>query len=88
MRSVDPLTGDLPQDPFAGFLPPNDSGHQGEGFISFRLRPVAGLAQGMEIHNQATIVFDVNPPIATNVTLHTLGMAPVQYEIFLPIMVR
>ena len=67
MRSVDPITGELPDDPFAGFLPPNDDQKRGEGYVRFTVRAHAGLPQGTEIHNQAKIVFDLNEPIWTNV---------------------
>ena len=36
-RSLDPGTLDLPAEPLAGFLPPNDANHDGEGFVSYRL---------------------------------------------------
>ncbi len=76
MQSVDPLTGWLPEDPFAGFLPPNDAQHQGEGFVSFTIRPRAALPPGATITNQASIVFDVNAPIVTPVALNRLDATP------------
>ena len=33
VKSEDPVTHDFPEDPFAGFLPPNDATQRGEGFI-------------------------------------------------------
>jgi len=72
IASVDPHTGHLPQDPWAGFLPPNDETGRGEGFISFRVRPASGLTNGHVITNQARIVFDVNPPIDTPVVTNTI----------------
>jgi uncharacterized repeat protein (TIGR01451 family) len=36
------------------------------GLISFRLRPIAGIAAGTEIHNAADLYFDFNPPVHTN----------------------
>jgi len=72
-RSLDPVTGQLPDDVDAGFLPVNDKElHNGEGFFSYLVRPKDGLASGSVITNEARIVFDVNPPIDTPVTLHTL----------------
>ena len=62
----DPDTGDLPVDPLAGFLPPNDAEGRGEGFVSFRIRPVAGLPTATPIRNIAEIVFDENASIFTN----------------------
>jgi protocatechuate 3,4-dioxygenase beta subunit len=72
-RSLDPLTGQLPDDIDAGLLPVNDKElHNGEGFFSYLVRPTDGLTSGTVITNQASIVFDVNPPILTPITLHTL----------------
>jgi hypothetical protein len=74
--SLDPATGDLPEDPFAGFLPPNVDG-SGEGSIVFSVMPKAGLASGTVIRNGATIVFDDNEPILTNQWSNTVdGEAP------------
>jgi RHS repeat-associated protein len=66
-RTIDPATGDLPADPFAGFLPPNDDNHIGEGFISYRVNPLAGLPTGTEITALADIIFDTNDPIRTDI---------------------
>jgi hypothetical protein len=70
--SLDPLTGELTEDPLAGFLPPNVSPPEGEGSVSFTVDPVADLATGTEIHNDASIVFDVNPPIVTSQWRNTI----------------
>jgi hypothetical protein len=72
MMSLDPATGGLVADPIAGFLPPNDATHRGEGWLTFAVRPKPGLAAGTEIRNRARIVFDVNAPIDTNETLNTI----------------
>ncbi len=48
----------------------------GEGYAIFSIRPKAGLGNGVAIHNQAGIVFDVNPPIATNVVTNTIDTDP------------
>lgn len=72
MQSEDPVTGSLPRDPLAGFLPPNDATHRGEGFITFSVMPKSGSANGMVIRNQASIVFDVNSPISTNSVTNTI----------------
>jgi hypothetical protein len=77
IQSVDPVTGGVPEDPLAGFLPPNDATHVGEGYVTYRVSPKAGLPDGTVIQNQASIVFDANAPILTNTTLNTLdGQAP------------
>jgi hypothetical protein len=79
MACYDPATGMAPVDAFAGFLPPDDPDdidHRGEGHISYMVRPDAGLPTGREISNQATIVFDFDPPIDTNTTLNTIDVDP------------
>ena len=73
LTTLDPETGELPEDPLAGFLPPNDETGRGEGRVSFSAAPDAGLAVGTQITNQAEIVFDVEAPIWTNLWLNTIG---------------
>jgi RHS repeat-associated protein/uncharacterized repeat protein (TIGR01451 family) len=72
-RTLDPETGELPEDPLAGFLPPNDATGRGEGHVSFSIRPRAGITLGTRITNTASIVFDVNEPIQTNEWWNTVG---------------
>ncbi|MCW5900519.1 MAG: T9SS type A sorting domain-containing protein [Flavobacteriales bacterium] len=43
-----------------------------QGFVSFRLKPVAGLLPGDVIPNTAAIYFDFNEPIVTNTTEHVV----------------
>jgi hypothetical protein len=66
MRATDPATGKLPDDPFAGFLPPNDSAHSGEGFVKFTVDARNDVDAGTRIDSSALITFDTNPPMATN----------------------
>jgi RHS repeat-associated protein len=56
---VDPLTGDYPADPMAGFLPPYnpDTGFE-IGWVEFSVEPKAGLSSGTTITNQAFVEFD------------------------------
>ncbi len=72
MQSIDPRTGGTPQDPFAGFLPPDNASRQGEGFVTFTVKPKMGLANGTVISNQASIVFDRNAAINTNTVTNTI----------------
>jgi hypothetical protein len=65
-KTIDPATGQPPVDPFAGFLPPNDSTGRGQGHVSFIIKADPTLPEGTEIKNDATIVFDINDPIVTN----------------------
>lgn len=53
-------------------LPPNRNAPEGQGFVTFAVRPRAGLEPGTEIRNDASIVFDYNPPIATPEVVHEL----------------
>lgn len=43
-----------------------------QGYVVFRITPIAGLAGGEEINNSASIYFDDNDPIITNTTYHTI----------------
>ena len=69
--SLDPATNQPPTDPTAGFLPPG-----GEGSVFFTVLPKQGLATNSQINNQATIVFDVNPPMSTQTWLNTIDNTP------------
>jgi hypothetical protein len=53
-------------------LPPNITPPQGEGWVTFTVKPKAGLPTGTQITNQALITFDLNTPLSTNTTLDTL----------------
>jgi hypothetical protein len=74
LRSVDPATGQLPDAVQAGFLPPNDTTRRGEGFVLFSVSPKATATTGTSIDEQATVVFDVNASIATNVFTNTIDV--------------
>ncbi|MEZ5143248.1 MAG: hypothetical protein R2726_12130 [Acidimicrobiales bacterium] len=73
-RTIDPATGDLPLDPTAGFLPPNVTSPQGEGYVELGVDPVPTAAPGTVLSEQASIVFDDNPAIATNTWTNTIGV--------------
>ncbi len=74
LRTIDPATGDLPTDPQAGFLPPNDATGRGQGWISFTAKTKTPLTPGTRILNKASIVFDTNPAIKTNEVFNTIGL--------------
>jgi RHS repeat-associated protein len=63
--TLDPLTGDVPANPLAGFLPANVVDPEGQGFVNYTVRPNAGLHTGAAIDSQATVVFDTNAAIDT-----------------------
>lgn len=63
--SLDPMSME-PTDYFEqGVLPVNDETRRGEGSVSYSVALKKGLADGAEISNKATIVFDANEPIET-----------------------
>ena len=76
MESIDPVTGRLVTDPLAGFLPPDNVLEQGEGYVTYTVAPLKGLATGAPITNQASIVFDVNAAILTPVTTNLVDATP------------
>ncbi len=43
------------------------------GFARFRIGQKPGLALGTQIYNRAAIKFDINAPVLTNRTFHTIG---------------
>ncbi len=75
----DPVTGEL-----ADFLPPNvweddpattwDDivAPHGEGWVSYACKPKDDLPSGTRIENTASIVFDVNEPMETNLVFNTI----------------
>jgi Ca2+-binding RTX toxin-like protein len=70
--SADPVTFDLPTDPFGGFLPPNETSPEGEGYVSYRVRPRSTATTGTRIDALATIVFDENDPLDTPPIFNTI----------------
>ena len=77
--TINPLTGQLPADPMAGFLPPG-----GQAYVTFSVKPKAGTAQGTVLSNTASIKFDKNLPIATNTVSNAIGFEQPDALIGLP----
>ncbi len=76
-RSIDPVTGGEPEDPYAGFLPPNTNAPAGEGWIRYSIRPRQDIAQAAVIPALASIVFDTNEKIDTPTYRNTIDrLAP------------
>ncbi|MEO0855450.1 MAG: T9SS type A sorting domain-containing protein [Bacteroidota bacterium] len=69
---LDPATGALPEDPFAGFLPPNNTPPEGDGGVFFRVATKDDLPSGSVVTNEARIFFDLNEPIDTPLWSNTL----------------
>ena len=63
--SLDPMTMEHVELPIDGFLPINNSEGDGQGEVSFNVRLKTNLADGEEIPNRASVVFDMNKPIIT-----------------------
>jgi uncharacterized repeat protein (TIGR01451 family) len=75
LKAIDTGKEMFPEDPLAGFLPPEDGSGRGMGFVTFSIKPKAGATPGTTITNKASIVFDTNAPIETNEVLNTIGVA-------------
>lgn len=67
-NSVDPVTGLPPTEADRGFLPINDrEKHNGEGFVTFVMKANSDCVTGDSIRADASIVFDTNEAMNTNV---------------------
>ena len=67
IETIDPATGQPPTDPTSGFLPVNDTlTGSGEGFINFTCQAKAATLTGEIVSHQASIIFDFNEPLLTN----------------------
>ncbi len=86
LKAIDTATGLPPDDPHAGFLPPENGTGRGQGHVSFLVKPKASLALGTRITNTASIVFDTNDPIATNEVWNTIGTSG--YKVYIPLVLR
>ncbi len=73
LTSLDPATMQPPEDPLAGFLPPNTEANApaGEGGVLFTVMPKRP-STGTEIRNGARIVFDTNAPLDTPIWVNTI----------------
>lgn len=76
LTAIDPLTGLRPTDPLVGFLPVNDSLASGEGFVFFTVRQDVTVETGDTISAQASIVFDQNAAIQTNIWTNVVDAFP------------
>jgi hypothetical protein len=63
--SIDPATGQPPQSPLVGFLPPNHVPPEGEGSVLFTVLPRGTVSSGTTIKNHAAIAFDGSAPLMT-----------------------
>lgn len=83
LRTLDPQTGQPPPDALAGFLPPNDATGRGEGHVTFSVGARPNVPLGTVLRNQASITFDTETTINTNVVTNTVGV-----RTYLPLVVK
>jgi subtilase family serine protease len=76
LTAIDLQTGEPPTSPLLGILPPNNEQREGEGFVTFRVKPKRTVPTGTVITNSATIVFDTEEPLTTNEVFNTVDALP------------
>jgi hypothetical protein len=74
--TFDPTTGTLTWLLPGIDLPPDTNPPNGEGWVSFTVRPKAGLPTGTPIVESAQVFFDYNPPVQTGTVVRTIEAAP------------
>ena len=63
-------------------LPDSTSNFDGsQGYVQYRIKPLANLQGGTMIHNKASIYFDYNPAVVTNTTTNEYMLSIGQSEI-------
>ncbi|XP_078355806.1 uncharacterized protein LOC144640574 [Oculina patagonica] len=70
-QSLDPQTGEAPDNPLTGFLPPNN-GTTGQGYVTFTVSLKKNLPSLARIDAKASIYFDKNEPIDTPPIFNTI----------------
>ncbi len=81
-QSIDPVTQLPPTDPLKGFLKLRDTSDltAGHGFVNFTIKPLSSDNTGDTIHATASILFDLNDTVPTNVAKNTIdAVAPVSH---------
>lgn len=71
-ESLDPVTRELVVNVTDGFLNPNITSPEGEGFVSFSIMPLPNRPHLQEVRNRADIIFDENASIITNDWVNTI----------------
>lgn len=72
LTSIDPATGDVPLGADVGFLPPNLMPPEGDGFVTYSVRPRSGVPNATRVDAVARIFFDTEAPIDTPPIFNTL----------------
>lgn len=85
-KSLDPVSRDWVPDFNDGFLNPNVTSPEGEGFVTFRIDPLPNRPHLQQVNNSAKIVFDENQPIFTPAWTNTVDKeAPTSQIAALPL---
>lgn len=71
-ESLDPVTREPVINVQDGFLNPNQTSPEGEGFVSFSIMPLANRPHLQQVRNRAEIIFDDNASIFTNYWVNTI----------------
>lgn len=79
--SIDSISGVFTTDPFAGFLPVNDSTGIGEGFVTYTIQAKESAVTMDSIHAQADIIFDTNDALATNIEVNLVDADAPESEV-------
>lgn len=74
--SLDPMTMEPTDDVMQGFLPVNYDGASGVGEVGFEIDLKGKFAEGTNISNRASIVFDKNAPILTPTWTNIIDATP------------
>ncbi|HWY88731.1 MAG TPA: pre-peptidase C-terminal domain-containing protein, partial [Gemmataceae bacterium] len=72
LQAIDPLTGEVITDPGKGLLPPDNASGAGEGFVSYTVKPLAGLTTGTQVSSQARVLFNTAAPLDTPAITYTI----------------
>ncbi|WP_208492147.1 putative Ig domain-containing protein [aff. Roholtiella sp. LEGE 12411] len=72
ITTIDPETGEIPEDALAGFLPPNNEDGAGDGFVNYSIRTRRDVQTGAVIDAEARIVFNTEEPIDTPPIFNTI----------------
>lgn len=67
--------------PDEGFLPPNNTNQEGEGFVTFSIKPLKDKTSGTQFYNNAKIIFDNNAPIVTQSWMHIADTTKPESEV-------
>lgn len=70
--SIDPATGTELTNPLLGFLPPNLTDNEGQGYVNYSIRTRSDIETGDIIDAQARIIFDIEEPIDTPAIFNTI----------------